>query len=302
MARRKKGSSGETGANWMDTYGDMVTLLLTFFVMLYASSSFDEAKWQYILQAFTSRGDKVNVIVAPEDPSAISDDPFITDELGEGELPETFDQLYQYLLNYIDNNNLSDEVEIEKGAANVYLRFQNQIFFNGDSDILLNTGKIVLDNIGEGIKAVDDKIMVVKICGHTAVSPGSIADDMELSSGRAVSVGKYLRDNKILKPEKIISVGYGSYRPIAPNDNEANRAKNRRVEIIIVRNDADFTDQEVINELLKLDFGTEYVPAEEPPVKDDSSKDDSSQKDSTKKDSSKDKTSKADSSKKDSKK
>ena len=50
--------------------------------------------------AFTSRGDKVNVISYRRS-SAISDDPFITDELGEGELPETFDQ-HQYLLNYID--------------------------------------------------------------------------------------------------------------------------------------------------------------------------------------------------------
>lgn len=66
MARRKKSSNGSAGGSWMDTYGDMVTLLLTFFVMLYASSSIDEAKWQYILQAFTSEGKIVNPIVADD--------------------------------------------------------------------------------------------------------------------------------------------------------------------------------------------------------------------------------------------
>ncbi len=271
MARRKKSSGGEGGANWMDTYGDMVTLLLTFFVMLYASSSFDEGKWQYILQAFASHGKYANTIVAPENPDSISDLPFVTDELGEGELPETFDQLYQYLVNYVEDNKLSDNVEVEKGQANVYLRFQNHIFFSGDSDVLLDSGKQVLNAIGNGIKAVDDKIMLIKICGHTAVSPGSLKDDMQLSSGRAVNVGNYLRDNKISAPEKLVSAGYGSYRPVAPNDSEENRAKNRRVEIVIIRKDADFTDQSIINELLEMDFGTEYVPPEESPKDSDSS-------------------------------
>ena len=271
MARRKKSSGGEGGANWMDTYGDMVTLLLTFFVMLYASSSFDEGKWQYILQAFQSHGAYANTIVAPENPDSASDKPYVTDELGEGELPETFDQLYQYLVNYVESNNLKGEVEVKKGEANVYLRFQNYIFFSGDSDVLLDSGKKVLNAIGAGVKSIDNKIMVVKVCGHTAVSPGSKIDDMALSSGRAVNVGNYLRDKKICAPEKLVSAGYGSYRPVAPNNSEANRAKNRRVEIVIVRNDADFTDQSVINELLKLDFGTDFVPPEETPKKVDSS-------------------------------
>ena len=249
----------------MDTYGDMVTLLLTFFVMLYASSSFDEGKWQYILQAFSSKGDIANAIVAPENPNSTSDEPYVTDDLADGELPETFDQLYQYLVNYVDKNNLSESVEVEKGETNVYLKFRNDIFFEGDKDVLLKTGKDVLDSIGQGIKAVDDKIMLIKVCGHTAKSPSSIVDDIDLSSGRANTVSKYLRDNNIAAAEKLSSVGYGSYRPIALNDTEANRAKNRSVEIIIIRNDVDFSDEDVRNELLGLDFPTDVVQAEESP-------------------------------------
>ena len=52
MASIKKKSSGGGGANWMDTYGDMVTLLLCFFVLLYSMSSIDEAKWKIIVQSF----------------------------------------------------------------------------------------------------------------------------------------------------------------------------------------------------------------------------------------------------------
>ncbi len=260
---RKKPSSGGGGANWMDTYGDMVTLLLTFFVMLYASSSFDEAKWQYILQAFTSKGDKVNLIVGPEEPENSQDEgPFITDELGEGEMPQTFDQLYQYLVNYIEQNKLEATIEIEKGATNIYLKFKDNVFFGGDSAVLLDNGKTVLDAIGPAMRAVDDKILGIKICGHTAEGVYSIVDDMELSTGRAVNVYHYLDKIDAADTTKMVSTGYGKNRPIAPNDTEENRAKNRRVEIIIIRNDVDFSDPNIIAELLAMEYGIDMIPSE----------------------------------------
>ena len=56
MAKRRSGGGGEEKGNWLDTYADMVTLLLCFFVLLYSASSVDETKWQYIYQSFTSSG------------------------------------------------------------------------------------------------------------------------------------------------------------------------------------------------------------------------------------------------------
>lgn len=257
---RKKSSGGENGGNWMDTYGDMVTLLLTFFVMLYASSSFDEGKWQYILQAFASKGDIINEVVAPEDTTQDTDNPYVTnDELANGELPETFDQLYQYLVNYVNENSLSDSVEVSKGASNIYLKFRDDIFFSGDSSILLPEGKDILGRMSEGVRSVQDKIMGVKVCGHTAQSQYSVVDDETLAAGRAVSVVNYLMSIDTVEPQKLVSQGFGEYRPIAPNDTEENKSKNRRVEIIIIRKDADLTDPAVIDEFLKMEFGEDYV-------------------------------------------
>lgn len=250
----------------MDTYGDMVTLLLTFFVMLYASSSFDAQKWQYILQAFTSRGDVLNPVVSPTDPNSTSDLPYLDgEEYKDGEAPKTFDQLYQYLLNYVNNNNLSTSVELEKGKSNIYIKFRDNIFFGGDSSVLLDSGKAVLNPMSEGIKAVDDKIRLIKVAGHTAVGKYSVVDDTQLSAERAVNVVNYLKDLKAASPDKFVSMGYGSYRPIAPNDTEENKRINRRVEIIIVRNDADFSDPAVIDEYLKMEFGADYVDEENNP-------------------------------------
>ena len=70
MAKRRA-ESGEEKGNWLDTYADMVTLLLCFFVLLYSASSVDETKWQYIYQSFTSSGSYINPFVMDEQPKEV---------------------------------------------------------------------------------------------------------------------------------------------------------------------------------------------------------------------------------------
>ena len=70
MAKRRAGGGEEKG-NWLDTYADMVTLLLCFFVLLYSASSVDETKWQYIYQSFTSSGSYINPFVMDEQPKEV---------------------------------------------------------------------------------------------------------------------------------------------------------------------------------------------------------------------------------------
>lgn len=260
MARKK--SAPVDGGNWLDTYADMVTLLLTFFVMLYASSSINEEKWQLILQAFESFGTHMNDVVTSEqsDVTSAGDQlPLPTDsEMSEG-LPQTFDQLYQYLQQYIGDNNLQGSVELEKGAANVYLRFRDNIFFGGDSDVLLDEGEQVLTGLSTGIKNVESLIKLIRINGHTADSPYSSVNDRLLSAGRANAVLRYLENMNIVPPQKLVESAYGMYRPVATNDTEENRRLNRRVEIVIMRNDVNYSDPNVIYDLLAAELGDQFT-------------------------------------------
>ncbi|MBR3920564.1 MAG: flagellar motor protein MotB, partial [Oscillospiraceae bacterium] len=66
MARRRGGGDGESGGSWLDTYADMITLILCFFVLLYSMSTMDELKFQYIAQAFSSMGKIINAVVAEQ--------------------------------------------------------------------------------------------------------------------------------------------------------------------------------------------------------------------------------------------
>ena len=141
---RKKGGGGE-GANWMDTYGDMVTLLLCFFVLLYSMSTMDQSKWQYIAQAFSGKkGEVVNVVVQNEpntenDPTAI----YVEEEQVPGDEID-FDEFYMYLNQVVAEAGLEESVSVEMADTGVYMKFRDNVFFAGDSAVLLEEGKYIL--------------------------------------------------------------------------------------------------------------------------------------------------------------
>ncbi len=267
MAKRKPAQE-EEGANWMDTYGDMITLVLTFFVLLYSMSSMDVSKWQYIAEAF-SKGkisdQQVQVVGDPNpenDPTAVYDD--TVPEVEDYEEIVDFEDFFMYLKEVIKTNQLQESVSVEMSNTGVYMRFRDNIFFAGDSDVLLDEGKYILDIISDGIRSVNERIYAIKVSGHTAGAANSDANEWSLSAGRANSVINYMLSLDACDPDKFSSAGYGKYRPVDTNDTEEGRRQNRRVEIVFIRNDVDFTDPEVVQELLQMEYGTDFVQYSDP--------------------------------------
>ncbi len=224
MARKKGGGGGEGGANWMDTYGDLVTLLLCFFVLLYSMSSMDESKWQYIAQAFAAgKGEIINVVVSQEKNEENEKDAVYVDQASDENAEEIdFADFYMYLQEAVASSGLEDSVSIEMSKTGVYMKFRDSVFFGGDSDVLLDEGKYILEVICDGIRAVNKHVMSIKVSGHTAESRSSTVNEWRLSTGRADSVIIYMLSLDCCEPEKFSAAGYGKYRPIATNDTEQN--------------------------------------------------------------------------------
>lgn len=247
----------------MDTYGDMITLVLTFFVLLYSMSSMDQSKWQYIAGALSkadTQQDNVQVVLEPNpanDPSAIYDNE-VPEVQDEADIVD-FEDFYMYLKQVIVSNKLQDSVSVEMSKTGVYMRFRDNIFFAGDSDVLLDEGKYILEIISDGIRSINERIKAIRVGGHTAGSANSTVNEWRLSSGRADSVINYMISLDACEPDRFSSAGYGKYRPVEDNDTEEGRRQNRRVEIVFIRNDVDFTDPEVIQELFNLEYGANFV-------------------------------------------
>lgn len=240
MKRKHKGGGG---ANWMDTYGDMVTLLLCFFVLLYSMSTIDQQKWVELVQSFNpdavventaNKGNGGQILDPTGQPSdAVSMD--------QQQIDSTIDQLYQDLKGYVSAQGAGENISVTKGDGYVFISFNDAVFFDGDSYELRSDGKVVLDDVAQILKKASGAIDELRILGHTAQAytdrANNVTVDRFLASNRATVVLVYLQDKNILDPARMVSMGYGQWRPVAQNDNATDRAKNRRVEMIVTGKD-----------------------------------------------------------------
>lgn len=253
MANKKKHEAPKN--NWMDTYGDMVTLLLCFFVLLFSISTVDAQKWIMIVKSFNPSSAKNVTQLVQEDPGEQNGEQAVGQKAGGLMTDEkSFDQIYWSMKKFVEENNLEESIEVKKGKDFTFIIFRNNIFFNGDSYILRQEGKDILDVLCSAIEPVADQVGEMRIMGHTNQAnpnkPNPIVGDRFLSSNRATQVLVYLETKHLIDGKKLLSIGYGQHYPIAPFITEEDRAKNRRVEIYIAKDDATkYTLDEVYEKL-----------------------------------------------------
>ena len=234
MKKRKSGGGGG-GANWMDTYGDLVTLLLCFFVLLYSISTLDQAKWIQVVKSFNPDA---------KDVSQIAEDPNIdaNDEVPGGVDADAFDDLFESLKQAVEEANLTSEVELFKGNGYTFITFRDNVFFDGDSSVIKEEGSDILAQFASILSEVSESVKEIQVLGHTTQAdpnvPNNPENDRVLSAERAARVAAFIQQRTQVSPDKIVPLGYWQWRPIAPFDTAENRAKNRRVELLITKSDA----------------------------------------------------------------
>jgi len=236
MARRERKKKTVNKNGWLNTYADMVTLVLVFFILLYSMSSIDSNKYEMLVGMFNPNEIEKLADKAQDPNAAISPQPDIAVED-----VVNLEDLYQYLSQYAKKNGLEDSVDVIKGDDMVFVKFKADVFFEPDSAQIKIEGQAILSDMGKVLAAIEPYVKSIRIDGHTAQAESAI-NDRDLSTDRANEVLKFFQNGYINDPSKLLAVGYGMYRPIAPNDTEENRAKNRRVEILISK-DNDIKDE-----------------------------------------------------------
>ena len=235
MARRNKKKQEESGGDgWLATYADTITLLLTFFILLYSMSSVDTQKMQQLSQAFQTMmtGKKGDTML--EYNLYNGQVPLIGGESEVEGTEEEIEEVYEELAEFIAQSGLSDLIDIENTERGVLIQMRDNVLFESGEATLRKESKSVLDEISKLISKLPNGILVE---GHTDTKPMSSSkfpSNWELSVGRAVNVVRYFSEKKGIEPSRFTATGYGEYQSIAPNDNEKNMALNRRVNILIL--------------------------------------------------------------------
>ncbi|MGI5935660.1 MAG: flagellar motor protein MotB [Oscillospiraceae bacterium] len=248
--KRPAPSNDEKGYSWMDTYGDMVTLLLCFFVLLYSFSTIDSQKWQELVGAFTRTGapaavDTLDIVAVREDPIP-KIDPMVNYENRDVDyywlnaeqkaIDETFDQLYQNIKDYIEKNKLEGQLSVERTDEVIILRFNEIALFDSGKANIRPESEETLRHI---IKIIDENISSIKMVhieGHTDNVPirnAMFEDNWDLSVKRATNTLRKVLEWGIIDEKMLSAVGYGEYQPIATNDTPEGRQLNRRVDFVL---------------------------------------------------------------------
>lgn len=158
------------------------------------------------------------------------------ESLGLGKEKEPgLDEIYRRLAKALKTEIAQEKLELNREANRIIIRFPSHIAFDSGSDELRNQFLALLDTVARVMTASKDAIIVAGHTDDVPISTSRFRSNWDLSTARAVSVVHRLQKRYDIDPGRITVQGFADTRPLRPNDSNENRAKNRRVEVIIQR-------------------------------------------------------------------
>ncbi len=208
--------------HWMVTYSDLITLLLTLFVMIVAMSTIEQDKVNEVFRYFPGHAG----FMAAETPYAAleSNRAFRSRQQAER---------YESVLLFLQQNRLQNKVQVNLTEAGMHVVITDSVMFRSGEADLLEPSRMVLRMVAD---VLGRDVESVTVTGHTddrPIATQRFPSNWELSAGRAASVVRFLQEQQTGPgPDKYVAIGRGKYHPVEPNVTEEGRARNRRVEIL----------------------------------------------------------------------
>lgn len=238
--KRKKedDNQGVSAPFWILTYSDTITLVLTFFIFLYAFSTIDAVKFQQLIASV--RG-SFGVIDGGQTIDRNSADTLAEFDTEVSRLLEEmeqenmrFEKTVGELKAYIEKQDLDESVTLDVNERGITIRFLDSILFDIGRASLKPNSQEMLTQVAEILMELENEVRVEGYTCDLPINTPQFPSNWELSTARSTSVLRFLKDQGI-PGEKLSAVGYGEYRPLVPNTTEELRRENRRVDIVILK-------------------------------------------------------------------
>jgi len=227
---------------WMVTYGDMVTLLLTFFVFLFSVSAPNSDRFLRSVRSIQG------ALGFPPLPSAVGEMPIgeAGAENGDEELKKALaekleremaqlEEVKLLLAEFLEESFFGHTVQIEMDERGIVIRFAENVLFDLGKADLKPEAQEILSEIARVIAQIPNHVRVEGHTDNLPIATSRFPSNWELSTARATAVIRYMADAHSIDPRRMSAAGYGEYRPLKPNDSDQNRRLNRRVDVVILR-------------------------------------------------------------------
>ena len=251
LNKDKKEREGKGKGNWMQTYSDMVTLLLAFFVLLFTFASIDLEEFEEVMHAIQhSFMGRSGIMEGTPDPGEKEGERLDreeyerqpqmelymeVDEYGETLIraAEQIEQVYEDMQVLLKEIGMEEEIELRLEERGIVVELPEKVLFDKGRSELKEEFKSTLKLFAGLLEDIPNNIIIE---GHTCTIPISTdryPSNWELSVMRATTITRYFIEEEGMNPKRFSASGYGEYKPIESNETEEGRMRNRRVSVVI---------------------------------------------------------------------
>ena len=241
--RHKKGHDGAHGEErWLLTYADMITLLMVFFIVLYAMSNTDSKKF-HALAASMSQAFNTGVYsgsgalsIMDGQTSGVTVGGFGSTagfDTSTGAMNSDYRVVSASLKDWAIKNGIDQSVTVEKVTEGIVMRFSSSLLFASGRTVLDSHSEQILAEVAKLLKPLPNQVRIEGHTDDTAPSGPLYTDNWHLSTDRSIAVLEALVRSGITA-SRLSAVGYAQYQPLVSNVDDVSRAKNRRVDVLIL--------------------------------------------------------------------
>lgn len=232
------GGEGGGMMRWLITYADLITLLLAFFIVLYAMNRTQQVKFSLVAQALAKEFDSNSIVGQGIGPSIITNQSGTHTQTATAQQQQdlqALNRLQNKLQRAIDKAGLANQVTVTSNLRGVEVSLDATTLFAPGSAVLSPAAHRLLKSLGRVLTTVPNDIEVVGYTDSTPIHTNEYPSNWQLSAMRAANVVYNLAALPDMKPQRLSLAGFGQYHPVASNATSAGRAKNRRVNILVLR-------------------------------------------------------------------
>lgn len=231
MSRHKQEPEREgSSERWMLTYSDLITLLMIFFVIMYSMSNVNAKKFSQLSSSLNKSllGQGTGILVGEAPGPSMINGAVNTEQ-------SNLQKAQSQIEKYAKERGLQGKITVSLDGRGLVISLKEALLFNSGSADLALESRTALYNVGKIIAALPNALRIEGNTDNIPIHSDKFPSNWFLSATRAINVVNFLIVNAGIKPEKLSVIGYGEYRPIVPNNTEANRAQNRRVDIVVLK-------------------------------------------------------------------